>query len=144
MKRKHKIEDITSTETGQSQKRDRRNAKRRAAIEIYEMPDGRVNIDYYDSQVNTSNLGQKRSFDMIAYMAQQYVFHRIKELIAQASLGCIQNYDQAPVDIQAALAKADSKLDQVRQLAVNIKTGKGGSEPDDPYKLQRKLYDILK
>jgi len=70
MKRKHKIEDITSTETGQSQKRDRRNAKRRAAIEIYEMPDGRVNIDYYDSQVNTFNLGQKRSFDMIAYMAQ--------------------------------------------------------------------------
>lgn len=145
-KPKELIHTITSSETS-GKFPNAKDAKRMWAIVGWENQAGGLNIDYLDSDVRTS--GRMRTFDAVGYVCQQEVFFKVKKMLMEAQLGgnildIVQNYSKAPRDKDRALDKAETKLDRIRKIALNIKTGKGGSaQKSDPYEIQKQLIEII-
>ena len=132
---------MSSSETGEKPPK-RRKAKRVASIYFWEDDNNKVFVDYFDSQVNKT--GHMKSFDSLAYVCQQEVFFKVKQMIGSAMVGIKQTYSSAPRDVQRDLERAENKLEKIRQLSLSIRTGRGGSrDKSDPYDIQRKLNEIL-
>lgn len=132
---------MSSSETGAKPPK-RRKAKRVASIYFWEDDNNKVFVDYFDSQVNKT--GHMKAFDSLAYVCQQEVFFKVKQMIGSAMVGIKQTYSSAPRDVQRDLERAENKLEKIRQLSLSIRTGRGGSrDKSDPYDIQRKLNEIL-